>query len=44
VACVDRVVTDLATLDITAKGFELVEVAPGHTADEVRQNTGASIH
>jgi 3-oxoacid CoA-transferase subunit B len=44
VACVDRVVTDLATLDITAKGFELVEVAPGHTADEVRQNTGAPIH
>jgi 3-oxoacid CoA-transferase subunit B len=44
VACVDRVVTDLATLNISAKGFELVEVAPGHTADEVRQNTGAPIH
>ena len=39
--CVDRVVTDLATIDVTARGFELVDVADGHTADEVQALTGA---
>ena len=40
-ACVNRVVTDLATIDVTARGFELVDVADGHTADEVQALTGA---
>jgi len=44
VGCVDRVITDLATLDVTAKGFALVDVADGHTADEVRSKTGAPVH
>ena len=35
------VVTDLATIDVTARGFELVDVADGHTADEVQALTGA---
>ncbi len=43
VGCVDRVITDLATLDVTPKGFALVDVAEGHTADEVRQKTGAPV-
>ncbi|HIA04567.1 MAG TPA: CoA transferase subunit B [Myxococcales bacterium] len=43
-ACVNRVITDLATLDISNRGFELVALAPGHSADEVRQQTGAAIH
>ncbi len=43
VGCVDRVITDLATLDVTPKGFALVDVAEGHTADEVRAATGAPI-
>lgn len=43
VGCVDRVITDLATLDVTEKGFALVEVAEGHTADEVRAKTGAPV-
>ena len=42
-ACVDRVITDLATLDITSQGFKLVNLAPGHSADEVQQLTGAAL-
>jgi len=43
VACVNRVITDLATIDVGANGFELVSVADGHTADEVRAKTGARL-
>jgi len=41
--CVDRVVTDLAVLDITDAGFLLRELAPGVTVEEVRERTGAPI-
>ncbi|WP_238017592.1 3-oxoacid CoA-transferase subunit B [Dactylosporangium sp. AC04546] len=40
---VNRVITDLAVLDITGSGFVLREVAPGVTVDEVRQATAAPI-
>ncbi len=40
---VHRVITDLAVVDVGPQGFELVEVAPGHTADEVRALTGAPL-
>jgi 3-oxoacid CoA-transferase subunit B len=41
--CVDRVVTDLAVVDVTPAGFVLREVAPGVTADEVVERTGAPL-
>ncbi|MFG2656783.1 3-oxoacid CoA-transferase subunit B [Streptomyces sp. NPDC048425] len=42
-ACVNRVITDLCVLDVTADGLELVELAPGVTADDVTARTAAKI-
>jgi 3-oxoacid CoA-transferase subunit B len=40
---VDEVITDLAVLDVTPHGFQLRELAPGVTVDEVRAATGAPV-
>jgi 3-oxoacid CoA-transferase subunit B len=40
---VDRIVTDLCVLDIAPRGFELVELAPGVTRQQVQDVTGARI-
>jgi len=37
--CVQRIITDLATLDVTPAGLVLRELAPGVTVDEVRAGT-----
>ncbi|WNO76373.1 CoA transferase subunit B [Streptomyces sp. AM8-1-1] len=42
-ACVHRVITDLAVLDITEEGLLLVETAPDVTPDEVRARTAAPV-
>jgi 3-oxoacid CoA-transferase subunit B len=39
---VQRVITDLAVLDVTAEGLVLRELAPGVTVEEVREKTGPS--
>jgi 3-oxoacid CoA-transferase subunit B len=40
---VKRVITDLCVLDITSTGFEVIELAPGVTAEMVERQTGAPI-
>jgi 3-oxoacid CoA-transferase B subunit len=40
---VSRVYTNLAVIDVTDRGFRVVELAPGVTFDDVRDATGARI-
>ena len=44
VGVVNRIITDLCVLDVTAEGLKLVELAPGVTRDDLQARTGAAIH
>jgi 3-oxoacid CoA-transferase subunit B len=43
VGVVSRIYTDLAVVDVTAAGFQVVELAPGVTFEQVESKTGAAI-
>ena len=42
-AAVTRVYTNMAVLDVTPQGFEVVEAAPGVTRDALQERTGARL-
>ncbi len=44
VAVVNRIITDLAVMDVTPQGLRLVEMAPGVTREELQSKTGATLH
>jgi 3-oxoacid CoA-transferase subunit B len=43
VACVKRIITDYAVMDVTPEGLRLVELAPGHGVREVQDKTEATL-
>jgi len=43
VGVVNRIITDLCVLDVTPVGFQLVELAPGVTFEEVQEKTGSPV-
>jgi 3-oxoacid CoA-transferase subunit B len=40
---VNRIITELAVLDVTPEGLVLRELAPGIGADELREKTGVPL-
>lgn len=43
VRCVKKIVTDLAVLDVTNKGFKLLERAPGVSVEHIKNATEATL-
>jgi 3-oxoacid CoA-transferase subunit B len=43
VGVVDRIITDLAVLDVTPHGLKIVEMAPGVTLEELQSKTGVPL-
>jgi len=44
VGVVNRIITDLAVLDVTPQGMKVVELAPGVTREELQSKTGVPLH
>ena len=43
VNCVKRIVTELAVIDVTEKGFKLIERAPGVSVEEIKKATEGTL-
>ncbi len=43
VGVVDRIITDLAVMDVTPHGLKVVEMAPGVTREELQSKTGVPL-
>jgi 3-oxoacid CoA-transferase subunit B len=44
VGVVNRIITDLAVMDVTPQGLKVVEIAPGVTREELQSKTGVPLH
>ena len=44
VKAIKRVYTNLAVLDVTPEGFEVIDMAPGVTLEALQAQTGAKLH
>ena len=42
--CVKRVYTELAVIDVTERGFVVIDTVPGLTIEELQQRTDAPLH
>jgi 3-oxoacid CoA-transferase subunit B len=43
VGVVNRIITDLGVIDVTPRGLQLVELAPGVTKEDIVEKTGAEL-
>lgn len=43
IKCVKKIVTNLAVIEVTEKGFRLLEKAPGVSIEEIKNNTEATL-
>ncbi|MEO5795125.1 MAG: CoA-transferase, partial [Rhodoferax sp.] len=43
VGVVDRIITDLAVMDVTPAGLKVVEMAPGVTLEDLQAQTGVKL-
>jgi 3-oxoacid CoA-transferase subunit B len=43
VAVVERIITDLAVLDVTPQGLQVIELAPGVTREALQAQTGVTL-
>ena len=43
VGVVDRIITDLAVMDVTPEGLKVVELAPGVTREALQEKTGVTL-
>jgi 3-oxoacid CoA-transferase subunit B len=44
VGVVNRIITDLAVMDVTPEGLKVVEMASGVTREELQAKTGVPLH
>jgi 3-oxoacid CoA-transferase subunit B len=44
VGVVDRIITDLAVMDVTPEGLHVIELAPGVTQEQLQAKTGVPLH
>ena len=44
VGVVDKIITDLAVMDVTPNGLKVIELAPGVTKEFIQSKTGVTLH